>query len=84
MLSDAAGENEKVNSTEQSDIRANDFAHRNCKDIQGKDGRGSSPGARPLFQPLSRRSLRLKEPTAALMVEQIFQFVRGELFDPQK
>lgn len=83
MLSDAAGEDQKVNTTEQSDVRANGLAHGKSKDIQGKDGR-RIPRARPLFQPLHVALSGGKSEETALMIEQIFKLVRGELLNPQK
>jgi len=51
VLSDAAGEDEQVDSTEKGCIRTDYFAHRSGKDVQRKSC-ARIVGAHPLFQRL--------------------------------
>ena len=83
VLSDTAGEDEKVNTAEESNICTDYLAYGNRKDIQRKSG-ASVVRAGPLFQRLHITLAGGECEEAALMVEQIFKFVGAELLIPYK
>ena len=83
MLSDAAGEDEKVDTTEKCHVCADYLAHGSGKNIQRKSGVGIV-GAHPLFK-LPHIALAGRETKkAALMIEQIFKLIGAEFLIPQK
>lgn len=82
VLSDAAGEDKKVDTTEEGSIRTNYLAHGNGKDIQRKSG--MRIGADTRFQRLHIALPGRESEEAALMVEQVFKFFGTEFLVAQK
>ena len=80
---DAAGEDKKVHTAEESDVCPDYLAYRNGKDIQSKSGL-QVVGAGTFFQHLHITLAGRESTQAALMVEQIFKFVGAELLIAQE
>jgi len=83
VLSDAASEDEQVNATEESRVRADNFAHGSGKDVQRKSGAGIVD-ANPLYQRLHIALTGGESEETALMVEQIFKLIDAEFLIAQK
>src|ERR1700682_4984339 len=83
VLSDAAGEHEKVHTAEQGDVCPDYLAHRTGKDIQ-RESSMQVVGAGTFFQRLHIALTGRESKEAALMVEQIFEFIGAELLVAQK
>ena len=83
VLSYAAGEDEKIHTTEESNVCTDYFAYRNGKDIQSKSG-VSVVGAGTFFQ---RPHITLgggEGEEAALMIQQILELIGAEPLVAQK
>lgn len=83
MFPDAAGEDEKIHTTEKSNVSADYLAYRNSKNIQ-REGGAWVVGADALFQHLYVALAARESEKATLVIEQIFQFVVAELLIAQK
>src|SRR5713226_832127 len=83
VLSNAAGEDKKLNTAEESNVCPDYLAYRNGKAIQRKSGM-RVVGASTFFQHLHITLAGRKSEEAALMVEQIFKLIGAELLIAQK
>ena len=82
VLSDAAGEDEKVDTTEESSIRTDYLAHGNRKDIQRKSGLRIGADAR--FHRLHIALPGRESEEATMTVEQVFKLFGTEFLVAQK
>jgi len=83
VLSDAAGEDHNIYTTQQGYVGADHLAHRDSKDVQRQSGLRIA-GAGTLLQGLYIALAGRETEKATLMIQQSFEFVGIELFIAQK